>query len=161
MVEKSVKLGKAVPDFSGISTSGTFKLSQYKGKNLVLYFYPKDDTPGCTLSAGDFRDNLAQFQSENTEIVGLSRDSIASHKKFMEKFGLNFPLISDEDGAICDLFQVMRTKKMYGKDVRGISRSTFLIDSSGVLVKEWRDVKVPGHTDEVFEAVKLLNSKSS
>jgi len=146
-----------VPDFSAAMTAGqTFKLSDYKGKKLVLYFYPKDNTPGCTTESMHFRDLYDQFKQANTEIFGISRDSIRSHEGFKGKLGLPFELISDPDETVCNLFNVMKMKNMYGKQVRGIERSTFIIDGTGKLVKEWRGVKVPGHVDEALEYVKAL-----
>ncbi len=150
-------VGKTVPAFSAAMTGEqTFQLSDYKGKKIVLYFYPKDNTPGCTTEGIQFRDLYPQFQAANAEIVGVSRDSLRSHEGFKAKLDLPFPLISDPDEALCNLFNVMKIKNMYGKKVRGIERSTFVIDESGRLVKEWRGVKVPGHIDEVLEFVKAL-----
>jgi len=134
----------------------TFKLSDYKGKNIVLYFYPKDNTPGCTTESMQFRDLHPQFRQANTEIFGISRDSIRSHEGFKGKLEMPFELISDPDETLCLMFNVMKMKNMYGKQVRGVERSTFVIDGSGKLVKEWRGVKVPGHVDEVLEFVKAL-----
>jgi len=157
VVDSQTELNKTVPDFSGAMTGGqTFALSDYKGKNLVLYFYPKDNTPGCTTESIAFRDLYQQFQQANTLIFGISRDSIRSHEGFKAKFEMPFELISDPDEAICAQFKVMKMKNMYGKQVRGIERSTFMIDASGNLVKEWRGVKVPSHVDEVLEFVRSL-----
>jgi thioredoxin-dependent peroxiredoxin len=157
VVDSQTELNKTVPDFSGAMTGGkTFTLSDFKGKNLVLYFYPKDNTPGCTTESIAFRDLTPQFQQANTLIFGISRDSIRSHEGFKAKFEMPFELISDPDEAICTLFKVMKIKNMYGKQVRGIERSTFVIDASGNLVKEWRGVKVPSHVDEVLEFVRSL-----
>lgn len=157
MLESPAALNKPVPDFSAPMTTGrTFTLSDYKGKNVILYFYPKDNTPGCTAESMEFRDLHPQFQAAHTEIFGISRDSIRSHEGFKSKLALPFELISDPDETLCNMFGVMRTKTMYGKQVRGIERSTFVIDGSGKLVKEWRGVKVPGHIDEVLECVKAL-----
>jgi peroxiredoxin Q/BCP len=151
------KIGQKVPDFQRPATGDkTVKLSALKGKNVVLYFYPKDDTPGCTTEGQDFRDNSAKFARQNTIILGVSRDSLKSHEGFKSKFGFTFDLVSDEDETLCKLFDVIKLKKMYGKDVRGISRSTFLIDAEGKLRAEWRDVKVAGHVDEVLQTVKDL-----
>jgi len=150
-------LNKIVPEFSAAMTGGrTFTLSDYKGKKIVLYFYPKDNTPGCTTEGLQFRDLYPQFQAANCEIFGISRDSIRSHEGFKAKLELPFELISDPDETVCIMFNVMKMKNMYGKQVRGIERSTFIIDESGKLVKEWRGVKVPGHIDEVLESVKAL-----
>lgn len=150
-------VGKIVPDFSAAMTGEqTFHLSAYKGKRIVLYFYPKDNTPGCTTEGIQFRDLYTQFQAANAEIIGVSRDSLRSHEGFKAKLDLPFPLISDPEETLCELFNVMKIKNMYGKKVRGIERSTFVIDESGRLVKEWRGVKVPGHIDEVLDFVKAL-----
>jgi peroxiredoxin Q/BCP len=142
----------SLTNFSAAMTSDkTFTLSDYAGKNIVLFFYPKDNTPGCTTENMAFRDLYPQFQKANTEIFGLSRDSLRSHESFKSKLGLPFELISDPDEIICTLFDVMKMKNMYGKQVRGIERSTFLIDGKGQIMKEWRSVKVNGHVDEVLE----------
>ncbi|WP_211451134.1 peroxiredoxin [Collimonas antrihumi] len=143
-----------VPDFSAAMTGGqTFQLSNYHGQKIVLYFYPKDNTPGCTTEAIQFRELYAEFQRNNTLIFGVSRDSIRSHEGFKGKLGLPFDLITDPDETLCAMFNVMKMKNMYGKQVRGIERSTFVIDAAGTLVKEWRGVKVPSHVDEVLEFV--------
>lgn len=152
-----VSVGKKVPAFKLAATGDqTIKLSDLKGKNLVLYFYPKDSTPGCTREGQDFRDNIRKFRARNTVILGVSRDSLKSHEKFKSNQGFSFDLLSDEDETLCKLFDVMKLKNMYGKKVRGIERSTFLIDEKGVLRKAWRKVKVDGHVDEVLAAVKEL-----
>jgi len=152
-----VSIGKKVPQFSLPATSDqTIKLSELKGKNIVIYFYPKDSTPGCTLEGQDFRDNIRKFSSRNTRILGVSRDSLSSHEKFKEKQKFNFDLISDEDEKLCAIFDVIKEKNMYGKKHMGIERSTFLIDENGILRNEWRKVKVKGHVEEVLEAVKNL-----
>ena len=151
-------LNMTVPDFSADMTgSKPFQLSAYQGKNLVLYFYPKDNTPGCTTESMQFRDLHAEFAAANTEIFGISRDSLRSHEGFKAKLELPFELISDGDERVCTMFDVMVMKSMYGKKVRGVERSTFLIDASGKIMKEWRGVKVPGHVDEVLEFVKTLS----
>ena len=151
-----VTLGKKVPAFSAAATGDqSIKLSDLKGKNVVLYFYPKDATPGCTLEGQDFRDNIRKFSARNTVILGVSRDTVNSHEKFKEKQNFPFELLS-EDEKLCKLFDVIKEKNMYGKKVMGIERSTFLIDDKGVLRNEWRKVKVKGHVDEVLEAVKAL-----
>ncbi len=138
-------------------TSGkTFNLADYRGKNLVLYFYPKDNTPGCTTEGMQFRDLHPQFQAANTEIFGISRDSLKSHENFKGKLGMPFELISDPDETLCTMFDVMKMKNMYGKQVRGVERSTFVIDAAGKVVKEWRGVKVPAHVDEVLAFIKTL-----
>jgi len=155
--ERPSALNMLVPDFSAAMTGAqTFQLSDFKGKKIVLYFYPKDNTPGCTTEGIQFRDLYPQFQQANAEIFGVSRDSIRSHEGFKAKLGMPFELISDPDETLCMMFDVMKMKNMYGKKVRGIERSTFIIDESGKLVKEWRGVKVPGHIDEVLEFVKAL-----
>lgn len=156
MSKQSVALGKEVPAFKAEATLGGFSLSDYKGKILVLYFYPRDNTPGCTQQGIDFRDQYETFTKAGAAIVGISRDSMRSHEGFAQKYALPFPLIADTDESVCDLFDVMKTKKSYGKLVEGIERSTFLIDQSGKLVQEWRGLRVDGHVDEVLEAVKKL-----
>jgi peroxiredoxin Q/BCP len=143
-----------VTDFSAPMTSGqTFQLSGRPARYTVLFFYPKDNTPGCTTENMAFRDLHEQFIAAGTEIYGISRDSLRSHESFKAKLGLPFELISDPDEAVCQQFGVMKMKQMYGKTVRGIERSTFVIDATGQLVKEWRGVKVAGHVDEVLEFV--------
>ncbi|MFZ6765501.1 peroxiredoxin [Undibacterium sp. Di26W] len=143
-----------VPEFSAAMTGGkTFHLTDYLGKKIVIYFYPKDNTPGCTTESIAFRDLYAQLQQANTKVLGISRDSLRSHEGFKSKLALPFDLISDPDETLCTLFNVMKMKNMYGKQVRGIERSTFVIDGNGKLVKEWRGVKVAGHVDEVLEFV--------
>ena len=146
-----------VPDFSVPGTSGkTFRLSEHKGRALVIYFYPKDDTPGCTTEGAQFRELMKEFEALGCDIYGVSRDSLASHEKFKAKMAFPFELLSDADEAVCNMFGVIKMKNMYGKQVRGIERSTFLIDKDGVVRKEWRGVKVPGHADEVLAAAKAL-----
>jgi thioredoxin-dependent peroxiredoxin len=150
-------LGKAVPDFSLPSTGGTsFSPAGARGKKLVLYFYPKDNTPGCTQQGSDFRDRYAAFKRAGCDIYGISRDSLRSHETFRTKMKFPFHLLSDPDEEVCALFGVMKLKNMYGKKVRGIERSTFLVDSRGVLAREWRGVKVPGHVEEVLNFAKAL-----
>ncbi len=145
---------QAVPEFELPSTGGkTFKLSDYSGKTLVIYFYPKDATPGCTTQGQQFRDLYPDFQAANVEVFGISRDSLKSHENFKAKFNFPFELLSDSEEFVCNLFGVMKMKNMYGKQVRGIERSTFLI-SQGILVKEWRGVKADGHANEVLNFVK-------
>ena len=154
----SVDVGKKVPQFTLDATGEQeITLSDLKGKNVVLYFYPKDSTPGCTREGQDFRDNYSKFKRQNTIILGVSRDSIKSHENFKAKQGFQFDLLSDKDETLCKLFDVIKMKNMYGKQVRGIERSTFLIDSNAKLKKEWRKLKVDGHVDEVLAAVKELN----
>lgn len=150
-------LNHKVPDFQLPATSGkTFQLSNYIGKNLVIYFYPKDSTPGCTTQGIQFRDKYADFQASHTEIFGISRDNLKSHENFKAKFSFPFELLADTEELACTLFSVIKMKNMYGKQVRGIERSTFIIDQSGVLVKEWRGVKVDGHIEEVLNFIKSL-----
>ena len=150
-------LNQVVPDFSLPMTGGKdFQLHEYKNKKLVIYFYPKDSTPGCTTEGQQFRDLYPQFQAAEAEIFGISRDSIKSHETFKAKLGLPFHLVSDGEELACRLFDVIRMKNMYGKQVRGIERSTFLIDASGVLRQEWRKVKVDGHALALLEAVKTI-----
>lgn len=150
-------LDTPIPDFSLPATSNTvFRLSEKTGKVVVIYFYPKDSTPGCTTESQQFRDLHEAFAAVNAEILGISRDSLKSHENFKSKQALPFELGSDADEAVCNLFGVMKLKNMYGKQVRGIERSTFVIDGGGVLRREWRGVKVPGHAEEVLNFVKTL-----
>ena len=151
------KIGNKVTDIKLASTDDQIiQLSDFRGKNIVLYFYPKDNTPGCTLEGQDFRDNKRKFSARNTVILGVSRDSIKSHENFKSKQSFSFDLLSDPDEKLCKQFDVIKEKNMYGKKVIGIERSTFLIDEKGVLVKEWRKVKVKGHVKEVLEEIKKL-----
>jgi peroxiredoxin Q/BCP len=144
-------------DFELPSTGGkTFKLSEHLGKTLVIYFYPKDSTPGCTTQGQQFRDNYADFATANTEIFGISRDSIKSHENFKAKFEFPFNLLADTEELACQLFGVIKMKKMYGKEVRGIERSTFIINAEGALIREWRGVKVDGHIPEVLAFIRSL-----
>ncbi len=155
---RQAKVGNKVPAFRAPATGDkTVALKDLKGSNVVLYFYPKDNTPGCTTEGEDFRDAYQKFRRQNTVVLGVSRDSLASHEKFKAKHKFPFDLLSDEDETLCRMFDVIKLKNMYGKKVRGIERSTFLIDGDGRLVREWRKVKVPGHVEEVLEAVKALN----
>lgn len=157
MADSPSVVNKTAPLFSAAMTGNqTFTPSDYKGKQIVLYFYPKDNTPGCTAESMEFRDRYALFRQANTEIFGVSRDSIRSHEGFKEKLDMPFELISDPDESVCNLFNVIKMKTMYGKQVRGIERSTFVIDATGEVVKEWRGVKVSGHVEEVLEFVKAL-----
>lgn len=154
---KTVMLNQPVTNFQLPATSGKhFQLSDYFGKNLILYFYPKDSTPGCTTQGIQFRDAYPQFQQANAEIFGISRDSLKSHENFKAKFTFPFELLADTEELACNLFGVIKMKNMYGKQVRGIERSTFVIDKNGALVKEWRGVKVDGHADEVLKFVQSL-----
>ncbi|MEJ2760264.1 MAG: thioredoxin-dependent thiol peroxidase [Gammaproteobacteria bacterium] len=149
--------GKKVGDFKLPATGGTaVRLSDLKGSKVVLYFYPKDNTPGCTREGQDFRDNIRKFKARNTVVLGVSRDSVKSHENFKAKQKFPFELLADEDETLCRQFGVIKEKNMYGKKVMGVERSTFLIDEKGVLRREWRKVKVDGHVDEVLEAVKEL-----
>lgn len=152
-----VKTGKKVPAWQA-AASGDQKIKSKDliGQNVVLYFYPRDNTPGCTTEANDFRDNIKQFNKLNAIVLGVSKDSIKSHDKFRDKQLLPFELLSDEDEKLCQLFDVIKLKKMYGKEFEGIERSTFVIDSKGVLRNEWRKVKVKGHVEEVLVAVAEL-----
>ena len=153
----AVTLNKKVPAFSRPASGGkTWKLADAAGKNVVLYFYTKDNTTGCTLEGEQFRDLAPAFKKANTLILGVSTDSIASHEKFKAKFGFPFELLSDEEQQLCQLFGVWREKSLYGRKFMGVERSTFLIDSDGVLRQEWRKVKVPGHAEAVLEAAKAL-----
>jgi peroxiredoxin Q/BCP len=145
---------KSPQDFELPSTGGkTFKLSEHSGKTLVIYFYPKDSTPGCTTQGQQFRDHYADFAAANTEIFGISRDSVKSHENFKAKFEFPFDLLADTEELACQLFGVIKMKKMYGKEVRGIERSTFIINTEGALIHEWRGVKVDGHIPEVLAFV--------
>ena len=149
--------GNKIADFTLLATSGLdFALSRQAGKAVVLYFYPKDSTPGCTTEAQEFRDLHPQFVAAGAEVFGISRDSIKSHENFKAKQSLPFELLSDPDEIACQQFDVIKLKKLYGKEVRGIERSTFVIDAAGTLRREWRGVKVPGHAAEVLEFVKSL-----
>jgi len=145
-------------EFTLPATGGhNFTLSALRGKKLVIFFYPKDNTPGCTTEVQQFRDLYPQFSQANCEIVGISRDSLSSHEKFKEKFTLPFALLSDADETVCELFGVMKQKNMYGKQVRGIERSTFIFDSNGVLRHEWRGLKADGHAQQVFDFITTLD----
>ena len=147
-----------IVDFSLPATGGqTFTLSGTRGKHLVIYFYPKDNTPGCATEAQQFRDLYAKFQKANCGVVGISRDSIKSHENFKDKFSLPFMLLSDADERVCNLFGVIRMKNMYGKQVRGIERSTFAFDKEGALRHEWRGLKADGHAQEVLDFINSLN----
>jgi peroxiredoxin Q/BCP len=149
-------VGLAVPDFTLPATGGEFHLSAHAGRPVVIYFYPKDNTPGCTIEAGQFRDLHDEFAKFGCAVYGVSRDSLRSHEGFKAKLGLPFDLISDADETACALFDVIRMKKLYGKEVRGVERSTFLIDAAGRLAREWRGVKVSDHASEVLKAVTEL-----
>jgi thioredoxin-dependent peroxiredoxin len=153
----SVAVGGKVPDFTLASTGGEkVRLKDLLGSALALYFYPRDNTPGCTLEGQQFAALNARFKKAGVTVFGVSRDSLASHEKFRDKMGYPFALLSDEDERVCKLFDVIREKNMYGRKVLGIERSTFLIDARGVLRREWRKVKVEGHALEVLEAAQAL-----
>ncbi len=154
----TVAVDTAVADFQAQATSGQqVQLSALKGQQVVLYFYPKDSTPGCTTEGQGFRDQYPAFQAANTLVFGVSRDGLKSHENFKCKQAFPFELISDKDEALCQLFDVIKLKKLYGKEYLGVDRSTFLIDKNGVLRQEWRGVKVPGHVDAVLAAAQVLN----
>ena len=149
--------GKKIPSFNAEATSGKeIEFKNLLGRPIVLYFYPKDSTPGCTLEGEDFRDNYQRFRQQQATIFGISRDNLNSHEKFKSKYDFPFELITDPDEKLCKLFDVIKEKNMYGKKYIGIERSTFLIDAQGVLRKEWRKVKVKGHVNDVLNAVKEL-----
>jgi peroxiredoxin Q/BCP len=154
----SVEVGAKAPDFTLPSDGGgKVSLKALKGKAVVLYFYPKDDTSGCTAESCAFRDALPNFSKVKAAIVGISRDSVASHDKFKAKYGLTFPLAADEDGTVCEAYGTWVEKSMYGRKYMGIERSTFLIDAKGIVSNIWRKVKVPGHAEEVLEAAAALD----
>ena len=154
----AVALNQPVDDFQAQATGGqTVQLSELKGRQVVVYFYPKDSTPGCTTQGQDFRDLHEQFKAAGTEVFGVSRDGLKSHDNFKAKQGFTFELISDKEEALCQLFDVIQLKKLYGKEYLGVDRSTFLIDRDGVLRQEWRGVKVPGHVQAVLEAAQALS----
>lgn len=156
----SITIGQAIPDFSSQATSNQqVQLSALKGSQVVLYFYPKDSTPGCTTEGQNFRDLYADFQAANTLIFGVSRDSLKAHENFRSKQAFPFELISDKEETLCQLFDVIKPKKLYGREYLGIERSTFLIDSYGVLQQEWRGLKVPGHAAEVLQAAQALRNQ--
>lgn len=153
----AVSVGRKVPDFTVPVTGGkSWGLSEARGEKLVIYFYPKDMTPGCTRESQAFRDLHAAFRKAKVRVLGISRDSLKSHDRFREKEKLPFELLSDADEKVCRLFDVIREKSLYGRKYMGVDRSTFLIDAEGVLRREWRSVKVPGHAEEVLEAAKSL-----
>lgn len=155
VVETSSKT--SVADFTLPATGGVdFKLYPIRSKSLVIYFYPKDSTPGCTTEAQQFRDLYDEFKEVGSEIVGISRDSIKSHEGFKSRFTLPFALLSDEDEQVCNLFGVLKKKLMYGRTVHGIERSTFVLDNKGIIRKEWRGLKADGHADEVLDFVQTI-----
>jgi peroxiredoxin Q/BCP len=149
-------IGRPAPDFSAQSTFGEISLERCLGRGVIIYFYPKDNTPGCTTETQDFRDLHEEFLAIGCVVIGVSRDSLKSHENFSKKLALPFPLIADSDETVCNTYGVMKLKQMYGKQVRGIERSTFLIDARGKLVQAWRGLKVPGHVQEVLQAAKSL-----
>jgi thioredoxin-dependent peroxiredoxin len=152
-------LNQPVPDFVLSATSGkTIKLSDFIGRYVVIYFYPKDSTPGCTTQGIQFRNTYAEFQQANTEIVGISRDTVKSHENFKAKFSFPFELLADTEEVACGIFGVIKMKNMYGKQVRGIERSTFIVSPQGELIKEWRGVKVDGHAREVLSFIQSLST---
>jgi len=153
----NIAVGQPIPDFTFTATNGlSGKFSQFRGKNVVLYFYPKDNTPGCTIESQGFRDCFKEFEVANTLILGISKDSLSSHEKFKTKQCMPFELINDEDASICALFDVIKDKSMFGVKYKGIVRSTFLIDAQGVLRQEWRKVKVLGHVKAVLAAAQAI-----
>jgi peroxiredoxin Q/BCP len=150
--------GRKCPKFTAQGTSNTtLNSAEFLGRNLVIYFYPKDSTPGCTTEGQDFRDNYKEFKKYNTEIIGVSRDTIKSHENFKSKQSFPFELLSDPDEKVCNSFDVMKLKSMYGKEYIGVDRCTFLINTDGKIIKEWRSVKVKGHVEEVLSMVKELS----
>jgi peroxiredoxin Q/BCP len=155
--ESNPDTGDAAPDFTLPSDDGSrISLKDLRGKNVVLYFYPKDDTPGCTTESCDFRDRVESFGEMDAVVIGVSKDSLKSHGKFRDKYGLNFPLLSDENGEVCAKYGVWKEKSMYGKKYMGIERSTFIIDKKGKIAKSWRKVSVTDHAKEVQDTVSKL-----
>lgn len=152
----AVDVGKKVPAFKGVTAGGKITSADLKGANAVLYFYPKDNTPGCTIEACAFRDNMPKFKKMNAKVYGVSKDDLNSHAKFADKYELPFTLISDEDGSICEAFGTWGEKSLYGKKYMGIERATFLIDDKGIIRRIWRNVKVKDHAEEVLDAIKNL-----
>jgi peroxiredoxin Q/BCP len=151
-----VLIGKPAPSFSAQSTFGEISLDRCVGRGIIMYFYPKDNTPGCTIETENFRDLHDEFLAIGCVVIGVSRDSLKSHENFSKKLTLPFPLIADTDEKVCNAYDVIKNKQMYGKQVRGIERSTFLIDARGKLVQAWRGLKVPGHAQEVLQAARSL-----
>lgn len=156
MTDSQITQGSKVPSTSFESNKGSIDLSQYKGTRVVLYFYPRDNTPGCTTESKEFAEHYQEFKDLNTEIIGVSCDSLASHEKFAAKHELPFALIADTDESLCRLFDVIKEKNMYGKKVMGIERSTFVIDEEGTVIQEWRKVRVPSHVENVLNFIKSL-----
>jgi peroxiredoxin Q/BCP len=153
-----VKIGQLAPALRGASTAGPIALRDLRGKYAVVYFYPKDNTPGCTKEAQDFRDLAKAFKKESSVVIGVSRDSMASHEKFQTKQSIDFALVSDPDETWCKAFDVIHEKSLYGRKFIGVVRSTFLIDPNGRLINEWRGVKVPGHANVVLETIKAAST---
>ncbi len=151
-----IAIGKKIKDIAIISSDGKNKLSEYLSKNLVLYFYPRDLTPGCTTESNEFNDSLSKIKRLGFNIVGISRDSVKSHQKFIDKYSFKFPLISDEDEKVCNMFDVIKEKSLYGRKYMGIDRSTFLISQKLEILYIWRNVKVKGHVDEVIKTIREL-----
>ena len=155
-----IEIDKIAPSFNAKCDDGSIiDLSELRGKNVVLYFYPKDDTPGCTIEAQDFTNNIEKFVALNAVVLGVSRDSIKSHCNFIQKYNIAFNLISDEDNELCSKYEVLKEKSMFGKKYLGIDRSTFVIDKKGDVVKIWRGVKVNGHIDEVLTFLEILEKR--
>ena len=152
----ALEIGKSAPSFTLFSDEGEISLSDLKGQNVVLYFYPKDDTPGCTIEAQDFTKKSKEFEKKNCVILGVSQDSVKSHCKFIEKYKLNFNLLSDTDGEVCEKYGVIKEKSMFGKKYFGIDRTTVLIDRFGTINQIWQSVKVNGHVEEVLAALKKI-----
>lgn len=152
----SVQAGSPIPAFRAASTGGEIDSAKLQGRTLVLYFYPKDNTPGCTRQGADFRDRHDEFVAAGAVVLGVSRDSLKSHESFKSKLQFPFELVSDADEALCRAFDVLREKNLYGRKVRGIERSTFVVDARGRLAHEWRGVRVPGHVEEVLDFVRSL-----
>jgi peroxiredoxin Q/BCP len=153
----NLDIGQAAPDFTlPRDGGGTVSLSDFRGRNVVLYFYPKDDTPGCTREAVSFTERAADFEAANTVVIGVSRDTVAKHEKFRDKYGLGVILGADEDGKVCEAYGVWVEKSLYGRKYMGIERATFLIDAEGRLAQIWRKVKVVGHSDQVLEAARAI-----
>ena len=149
-----IDIGSKIKDISIVSSDNKKKLSDYLNKNLILYFYPRDLTPGCTTESNEFNNNLAKIKRHGWNVVGVSRDSLKSHQKFIDKYLFKFPLISDEDEKVCNMFDVIKEKSLYGRKYMGVDRSTFLIDKKSKILNIWRNVKVKGHVDEVISFIK-------
>ncbi len=155
-MDDALTLGGSVPPFESEATGGPVRMADLAGRKVVLYFYPKDSTPGCTTETREFGDASADFAAAGSVVFGISRDSLSSHQRFKDALGIPFELISDPDETLCALFGVMKMKNLYGKQVRGVERSTFIVDADGRLAHEWRGVKVPGHVAEVLERVRAM-----